>query len=73
MAERVIKRLAKYGAAQNGCSEGAMVGYIKRVVAVAIQRGNAGLDSVARQRQAGSFGAAVSRALMNLYQPCPKP
>ena len=60
-AEKVISRLAKYGAEQNGCTTKEMSGYIKRVVAIAIQRGNAGLDSVARQKQAGSYGAMVAR------------
>jgi hypothetical protein len=63
-ARRVIEHLSRYGAAQNGCSESVMAGYIKRVVAIAIQRGNAGLDSMARGRQAGSYGAAVGRGMI---------
>ena len=63
-ASAVIDHLSKYGAAQNGCSDTMMSGYIKRVVAIAIQRGNAGLDSVARGRQAGSYGAMMARGLI---------
>jgi len=60
----VIDRLAEYGAQPPRVTEAEMKGYIKRIVAVAIQRGNAGLDSVAREKQAGSYGAAVARGMV---------
>ena len=63
-ANRVITKLAAYGAEQNGCSDMVMAGYIRRLVAIAIQRGNAGLDSVARQKQAGSYGGMVGKGLI---------
>jgi len=60
-AAEVISRLATYASERNGCTVPEMNGYFKRIIAVAIQRGNAGLDQIARQKQAGSFGAAVAR------------
>jgi hypothetical protein len=64
-ARIVIERLAKYRGGGDWSEEMAMVGYLKRVIAIAIQRGNAGLDSVARSRQAGSYGARVARGMMS--------
>jgi len=68
-ARAVIECLSRYGAEHGGaCGQTAMSGYFKRVVSIAIQRGNAGLDSVARSRQAGSFGARVARGLVHASQ-----
>jgi hypothetical protein len=64
-ARTVIERLAKYRGGGDWSEEMAMVGYLKRAIAIAIQRGNAGLDSVARSRQAGSYGARVARGMMS--------
>jgi hypothetical protein len=63
-AERVVQWMAHHGSECNGVSEAVMTGYIRRIVAIAIQRGNAGLDSVARSRQAGSYGSLVARGVV---------
>ena len=63
-AVSVLTRLAKYGANVIGCREGELLGYMKRRVAIALQRGNAKLDRMALTKSRNSYGAAVARGLV---------
>jgi hypothetical protein len=58
-AQDVISKLATIGAEANGIPEPVMRGYIKRRVAIAIQRGNAAVDAVAVMKQRNSIGAMM--------------
>jgi hypothetical protein len=67
-ADRFIERIAAYGAEANELGEAGRVsleGYIRRVVAVAIQRGNGALDRVARSKQRNSWGSREARGLVS--------
>lgn len=59
-AERVMTRLVSYGADVLGVDEVALRSYIRRRLAVAIQRGNARLDQQAVAMSRRGFGAAVA-------------
>ena len=58
-AERVVKMLAKQGEETTGTLRVDNLNYIKRRVAIAIQRGNAALNVRARNASWGTYGAAV--------------
>lgn len=63
-ASTVLQRMALYACERNGSSVlgvPAMCGYFRRRIAIAIQRGNAALDSVARSKQRGSFASLLAR------------
>jgi hypothetical protein len=59
-AERVLTRLVDYGADVLGVDAVALRSYIRRRLAVAIQRGNARLDQQAVAMTRRGFGAAVA-------------
>ena len=66
-ANALIDEMAAFGAELKGgdaYDKAALAGYIRRRVAVAIQRGNAGLESVAREKQRGSFGSLMARGFI---------
>ena len=63
-AVSVIDRLAEYGACVVGCQEQEFAGYLRRRVAIALQRGNARLDRLAVTKSRNSYGAAVARGLV---------
>ena len=60
----VLDDLVKYGAAVLGCEEAELSGYMRRRVAIALQRGNAKLDRMAVMKSRNSYGAAVARGLV---------
>ena len=63
-AGSVINQLASYGAGVLGCQHGELLGYFRRRVAIALQRGNARLDRMAVAKSRNSYGAAVARGLV---------
>ena len=63
-ASAVLDDLVKYGAAVLGCEEAELSGYMRRRVAIALQRGNAKLDRMAVMKSRNSYGAAVARGLV---------
>jgi len=63
-AERVLTTLAKYMADQFGRREVDTLGYFKRRVAIALQRGNAKLDCTAIRKSWGSYGAKNAMGLI---------
>ena len=60
----VLGRLARNAEAALGSRCGEMVGYLKRLVAIGLQRGNAWLERNARDRSRGSWGGAVGAGLI---------
>ena len=59
-AKRVISVLVSYGAAELGCSRLDLDLYLRRRVAIAIQRGNARLDQHAMRLSRGGYGRAIA-------------
>ena len=59
-AKRVISVLVSYGAAELGCSRLDLDLYLRRRVAIAIQRGNARLDQHALRLSRGGYGRAIA-------------
>ena len=59
-AKRVISVLVPYGAAELGCSRLDLDLYLRRRVAIAIQRGNARLDQHALRLSRGGYGRAIA-------------
>jgi hypothetical protein len=59
-AKRVIEQLVSYGAAELGCNKLDLSLYLRRRVAIAIQRGNARLDRHAVQMSRGGYGRAIA-------------
>ena len=57
---RVLERLVSYGANMLGSDPVALKSYVRRRLAVAIQRGNARLDQQAVAMSRRGFGAAVA-------------
>ncbi len=47
-----------------GCNAYELSGYLKRLVAIAIQRGNAALDRAGLQLSRNSYGAAVASGMV---------
>lgn len=60
----VLDRLARYGGQVLGCNAYELSGYLKRRVAIAIQRGNAALDRAGLQLSRNSYGAAVASGMV---------
>ena len=61
----VISDLASYASDVLHFSSAEMAGYLKRRVAIAIQRGNAALDRTGIQSSRNSFGAALALGMVN--------
>ena len=59
-ANRVINALVEYGAGELGCKRKDLHLYMRRRVAIAIQRGNARLDRQAVQLSRGGYGQAIA-------------
>ena len=60
----VLDRLARYGGQVLGCNAYELSGYLKRRVAIAIQRCNAALDRAGLQLSRNSYGAAVASGMV---------
>jgi hypothetical protein len=60
----VLDRLARYGGQVLGCNAYELSGYLKRRVAIAIQRGNAAVDRAGLQLSRNSYGAAVASGMV---------
>ncbi len=60
----VLDQLALYGGQVLGCNAYELSGYLKRRVAIAIQRGNAALDRAGLQLSRNSYGAAVASGMV---------
>lgn len=56
----VLEAMAKYATYVVGSDYAATLGYMKRCIAIAIQRGNARLDREAMDRSHNSYGSAVA-------------
>jgi hypothetical protein len=63
-AVKTLDQLAKYGSEVLGGVASEMSGYLKRRVAIAIQRGNAALDRTGLQHSRNSYGAAVATGMV---------
>ena len=64
-AEEFIDRVAQYGVEEvDGVQFADFKGYLKRRVAIAIQRGNALLDQRAASSQANAIGARIARGIV---------
>lgn len=59
-ANRVMDHLITYGADELGCSRIELGLYLRRRVAIAIQRGNARLDQQAVKMSRGGYGRAIA-------------
>lgn len=64
-AQAVLNDLAQYAQDVLGLRAVEMAGYLKRRVAIAIQRGNAALDRTALFNSRDSYGAAVAMGMVN--------
>jgi hypothetical protein len=53
-----------YGGQVLGCNAYELSGYLKRRVAIAIQRGNAALDRAGLQLSRNSYGASVASGMV---------
>ncbi len=60
----VLDQLAMHGGQVLGCNAYELSGYLKRRVAIAIQRGNAVLDRAGLQLSRNSYGAAVASGMV---------
>jgi len=63
-ADRVLERMAEYSVKMFGGNFGEIIGYMKRRIAIAIQRGNARLNDTAIAKSMHSFGSRVARGLV---------
>src|SRR5690606_496824 len=64
-AAAVVGQLSAYGASELGADKGDLERYLRRRVAIAIQRGNARLDRQAMAMSRNSYGAAVAMGLVH--------
>jgi len=60
----VLQRMAEYSVRMFGGDTGPIVGYMKRRIAIAAQRGNARLDRSAIGSSVGSYGSRIARGLI---------
>lgn len=63
-AQILLNQLACYGSEVLGCTTTEMSGYLRRRIAIAIQRGNAALDRTGIQLSRNSYGASVARGMV---------
>jgi hypothetical protein len=65
-ASDVLRALAFNAKEVFGVRAGDVLGYLKRRVAVAVQRGNCMLEAYARQRSRNTFGAVAAAGLFHV-------